>query len=104
MMRSEVTARMAMPMAISAGKVKPSHENTRGNCVSSFFLIASTIFGSQYNWSKKRRRSRNAANTERTANLFPQSVVKHIRETLEMEPDDIDAGDARDAQGDARDS
>ena len=82
MIRSEVTARMAMPMAISAGKVKPSHENTRGNCVSSFFLIASTIFGSTYNWSKKRRRSRNAANTERTTNLFPQSVVSTYEKLL----------------------
>ena len=48
-MRSEVTARMAMPMASSAGRVKPSRENRRGKRVSSFFLIASMIPGSTYN-------------------------------------------------------
>src|SRR5580700_5687314 len=76
MMRSEVTARMAIPMAASAGNVKPSHANTRCTGISSFFLIASTTFGSQYNWLKNRTRIRNAANTERTAKRFPQSVVR----------------------------
>ena len=76
MISRDVTARMAMPIAASAGIVNSSHEKRRRSRASSLFPMASTILGSQYNWANNRASSRNAANAERTVKRFPQSVVK----------------------------